>query len=260
MGDDAPGPRTMPPAAATLALLLAAPECGLPDLSPRRPWSPGETLAFDVDVMGVVQAGTLQLRVEPPILGGAQIPLRALVKNTSVFAKVRRVKGSAASFVEAATLRPRRYRDDVDQDGVRRTTDTSFERGSPTVRMAWTSGDQRGTIDFERRQEVLDAVSALYYLRAAELAPGQEICFDLLANRRYWRLRGSVARKADRVDTAAGSFTALRLDARLTRADDPSAVRPLHLWIADDRRRLLVAIVSEVDLGPVRALLSRAPE
>jgi len=250
----------MPLAAATLALLLAAPECGLPSLAGRRPWAPGEVLTFDVDVMGVVQAGTLQLRVEPPILGGAQIPLRAQAKNTSVFAKVRKVRGTASSFVEAATLRPKRFRDDVEQDGVRRTTDTSFDRESRSVRMAWTSGDRRGTTDFERRQEVLDALSAIYFLRAAALAPGDEICFDLLANRRYWRLRGAVAARTDRVDTAAGTFPALRVDARLTRADDPSASRPLHLWISDDRRRLLVAIVTEVDLGPVRALLARVSD
>jgi len=250
----------MPLAAAALALLAAAPPCGLPPLSRARPWGPGEVLAFDVDVMGMVKAGTLQLRVDPPILAGGQIPLRALAKNTSVFAKVRRVKGTAASFVDAATLRPRRFRDDVEQDGVRRTTDTTFDRDAPAVRMAWTSGDQRGTTDFERRQEVLDALSAIYFLRAAALAPGDEVCFDLLANRRYWRLRGTVAARPEKVDTAAGTFSALRLDARLTRADDPAAGRPLHLWLSNDRRRLLVAVVSEVDLGPVRALLARASD
>lgn len=246
--------------AAALALLAAAPDCGLPPLARQRPWAAGETLAFDVDVMGMVKAGTLQLRVEAPILGGAQIPLRARAQNTSVFAKVRRVKATATSFVEATSLRPRRFRDDVDQDGVRRTTDTAFERDAPAVKMAWTSGEQRGTASFERRGEVLDALSAIYYLRAAALSPGDAFCFDLLANRRYWRLRGTVAARPEKVETAAGSFQALRLDARLTRADDPSASRPLHLWLSGDRRRLLVAVVTEVDLGPVRALLARAAE
>jgi hypothetical protein len=244
--------------AAALALAAAAPgACGLPPLSAARPFAPGELLSFDVDVMGVVKAGTLQLAVEVPILDGAQIPLRARVRNTSVFAKVRQVRGVATSFVDAATLRPQRYRDEVDQDGLRRTTDTRLDRPGPLVRMAWTSGEQQGVAEFERRREPLDLLAALYYLRAAELRPGAAICFDLLANRRYWRLSATVAEKPEKVESPAGAFRTLRVDAQLVRADDATQTRPLHLWISTDERKLLVAVVSEVDLGPVRAMLAR---
>jgi len=244
---------------AALALALSAPgACGVPPLAAQRPWGPGEVLLYDVGVAGVVKGGTLQLAVDAPILGGAQIPLRARAKNTSVFAKVRRVKGSAVSFVSARTLRPGRYRDDVDQEGVRRTTDTRLDLPGPTVRMAWTSGAEKGVAEFERQRESLDLLSAIYLLRAAELRPGAEVCFDLLANRRYWRFLGRVAEKAERVPTPAGDFDTVRVDARLTRADDPSKGRPLVLWISTDARRLLVAAGSEVDLGPVVATLVRA--
>lgn len=240
-----------------LAAALAAPPCGLPPLAPARPWTAGETLSFDVAVMGMVKAGTLQLAAEAPMLSGTQVPLKARVRNTSVFAKIRRVKGVALSWVDARSLRPQRYRDDLDQDGVRRTTDTRFDRAGPTVKMSWTSGQQKGVAEFERQQEVLDALSAIYLLRAAELRPGEELCFDLLANRRFWRFRGTVAREQERVDTEAGSFQTIRVDARVVRADDAAQSRPLHLWFSSDRRRLLVAVVSEVDLGPVQAMLSR---
>ena len=188
------------PALAALPLVLAGSDgCGLPPLAAQRPWIAGERLTFDVDVMGVVKAGTLQLAVEPPILGGSQLPLRARVRNTSVFAKVRRVKGVALSWVDPQTLMPQRFRDDVDQNGVRRTTDTRLDRPGPTVRMAWTSGEERGVAEFERMQPALDAVSSVYLLRAAELRPGAALCFDLLANRRYWRFSGKVAEKPERV-------------------------------------------------------------
>jgi hypothetical protein len=241
--------------AAALALALAAPgACGVPGLAPERPFAPGETLTFDVDVMGVVKAGTLTLAVEEPILQGSQIPLRARVRNTSVFAKVRRVKGVAVSFVDASSLRSQRFRDEVDQDGVRRTTDTRLDRPG-AVRMSWTSGPEKGVSEFERQGEALDLLAAIYLLRAARLEPGASLCFDLLANRRYWRFRGTVAAKVEPVETPAGTFETLRIDAHLARADAAALSRPLHLWISTDARRLLVAAVSEVDLGPVRALL-----
>jgi len=243
--------------AATLALALAAPPCGLPPLAAERPWSAGETLSYDVAVMGIVKAGTLQLGADAPMLQGTQVPLRARVRTTSVFAKIRRFKGVALSWVDAGSLRPQRFRDDVEQDGVRRTTDTRLDSPDPVVRMAWTSGAERGTVEFARQQAVLDALSAIYLLRAARLEPGSELCFDLMANRRYWRFRGTVAAELEPVDTEAGRFTTRRIDARVVRADDPTQSRPLHLWLSTDRRRLPVAVVSEVDLGPVQAMLAR---
>ncbi|MBI5069765.1 MAG: DUF3108 domain-containing protein [Deltaproteobacteria bacterium] len=243
--------------AAALAVALAAPPCGLPPLAAERRLSTGETLSYDVAVMGIVKAGTLQLATEAPMLQGSQVPLRARVRTTSVFAKVRRLKGVALSWVDAGTLRPQRFRDDVDQDGLRRTTDTRFDRPGPLVKMSWTSGADKGSVEFQRQHEPLDALSAIYLLRAAELRPGDELCFDLLANRRYWRFRGTVADKVEDVDTEAGRFRTVRIDARVVRADDATQSRPLHLWFSTDRRKLLVAVVSEVDLGPVQAMLTR---
>ena len=77
-----------------------------------------------------------------------------------------------------------------------------------------------------------------------------------MANRRFWRFKGTVA-ASEKVDTAAGSFDTLRVDGTLQRADGGGPDRPVHFWFSKDARRLPVAAVSEVDLGPVRALLSR---
>jgi hypothetical protein len=199
--------------------------------------------------------------VESPARGGGPIPLQARMRNTSVFAKMRRVRAIAHSWLDPETLRPQRYRDDADEDGVRRSTEARLDGDGPTVELAWTHGERKGTRTFERQGEVLDLLSAIYYLRAAELTPEGEICFDLLANRRYWRLRGKVAAGTERVDTPAGPFETIRLDATLTRmatADDPRVrSRELHLWFSTDLRRVPVAGVSEVDQGPVRALLAR---
>lgn len=256
-----------PVAAALVAALVSAPAgtapaaCGLPPRSGALPFRPGEVLRYDVDVMGVVKAGTLQLAVEPPILGGSQLPLRARVRNTSVFAKVRRVKAVAFSWIDPETLRPQRYRDEMDENGLRKSTDVRFDRPGPNLTMAWIRGGERGRTAFPRAHPAaLDLLSVLYYLRGATLRPGDALCFDLFGNWRLWRLTGTVAGKAERVDTPAGSFETLRIDSRLVRADDPSKSRPLHLWISTDPRRLPVAAVSEVDVGPVRALLAAAKE
>jgi hypothetical protein len=244
---------------AVLALSLgAAPACGLPALGPGEPpWRTGESLGYDLDVLGIVKAGTMQLAVERPMSGGKVIPLRARARTDAAIANVKRFAGVALSWIDARTLLPERYRDEADEGGVRKTSDARILPAGPELTIEYRYGERSGKSSYPRERDVLDALSTIYYLRAARLAPGDRFCFDLVANRRFWRLEGTVAAKRERVDTPAGRFETFRVDATTRRADRPGdRPRPVHLWFGTDARRLPVAFVSEVDVGPVRATLS----
>ncbi len=245
--------------AALLALALAADAgCRLPPLAPgERPWKSGETLTFDLDVLGMVKAGTLEVSVERPMSGGKIVPLRARAKTTASVANVRSFAGVALSWIDAATLLPERYRDEAEEDGVHKMSDTRIAPRRPELAVAYQYGETKGVTTYPRAGDVLDALSTMTFLRAARLAPGDRFCFDLVANRRFWRLEGQVAAKTESVETPAGRFETLRVDAATRRIDRPEdRPRPVHLWFSRDARKLLVAIVSEVDIGPVRAVLS----
>ncbi len=246
-------------AAGLLALALAAePACGLPPLAPgERPWKTGETLTYDLDVLGVVKAGTFQLSVERPMSGGELVPLRARARTTSSVANVKRFAAVALSWIDARTLLPERYRDESEEDGVRKISDATINPPGPELVIETQYGDRTSRLTFPRQGTVLDGLSAIAYLRAAKVAPGDRFCCELVANRRFWRMEGSIAPKAEKVDTPAGKFDTFRVDATLRRVDRPAdRPRPVHLWFTRDARRLPIAIVSEVDVGPVRAMLS----
>ena len=205
----------------------------------------------------MVKAGTLQLTVERPMSGGKIIPFRGRAKTTQAAASLKPTAGVALSWVDATTLRPERYRDEAEEGGVHKVSDTRILPAGPELVIEHQYGDTAGKTTYPRERDVLDAVSALYYLRSARLAPGDRICFDLVANRRFWRLEGTVAAKKEKVETPAGKFETLRVDATTRRIDRPEdRPRPLHLWFGTDARRLPVAIVSEIELGPVSATLS----
>ena len=237
-----------------LALALAGAPCGLAPVQARLPFASGETLTYDVDVMGVVRTGELQLSVEPRS-SRQVLPFRARARNTSVFAQASRLRAYAISWVDARTLRPRRYLDEADEDGVHKRTEARFEPSGP-VGLDYVLGEKKGRYEVERQGEVLDAVSTLYYLRAADATPGRELCFDAIGYRRVWRLRGAFAEGTERVESPAGIFDAVRFDGTAARADGPT--RPFHIWFTKDARRLPVALVGEMALGPVRATLTRA--
>jgi hypothetical protein len=246
-------------AAALVAVALAAEPCGLPAAQgDDRPWRVGETLTFDLDVLGVVKTGTLQLSVERAMSRGRIVPLRARAKTTSAVANLKRFTGVALSWIDLATLLPERYRDETDEDGVRKISDARLLPPGPDIVIEQEVGPKKSRVRVPRVSDVLDPLSALARLRAARLAPGDRFCFDLVANRRVWRVEGTVAARSEKVETPAGRFDTVRVDATARRADRPpeAGSRPVHVWISRDARRLPVAIVSEVDVGPVRATLS----
>jgi hypothetical protein len=236
-------------AAAVAALVSGSAGCGLPEAGPA-PWVERETLTYEVDV--------------PRGLGSARATLRAssaagqvlLVGDAGLDAPlgISRARGTARSWMDAATLRPGRYADEIVDRTGRATSAASFGRG-PAIRIDWTDGERRGVNAFVRQPDVLDALSVVYYLRAAELRVGVPLCFDLVGGRKAWRVSGTVG-AAERVETRAGNFTAIRIDGRATRTDRPGETMRLQLWVSSDARRLPVQATVKSDAGTVRALLA----
>lgn len=245
--------------ALVLALLLASPPaCTLPPLTGRPPWQPGERLRMELSLLGAVKVGEVNFSVERPLSNGAVIPLVAKARNTARFGPLQKLVAVALSWVDARSLRPERYREEADEDGRRRSIDVRFVPPGPRVTLETMDGSRRGTASFERQGEPLDALSAVYYARATRLAAGDRLCFDLVANGKYWRFEGAVARETERFEVPAGRFEALRVEGTARRADGAGKPRSIWIWYSADARRLPLAVVTEVDLGMVSAKLEEA--
>jgi hypothetical protein len=248
--------------ATALALLLAAPPpCALPPLTAGPPpWRTGERLRMDLALLGSVKVGEVQFSVERPISSGAVIPLVAKARNTARFGPLQKLVAVALSWVDARTLRPERYREEADEDGRRRSIDVRLVPPGAQVTLETADGAARGATAYDRRGDVLDALSAVYYARATRLAAGDRLCFDLVANGKYWRFEGAVAAQKERFEVPAGRFEALRVEGTARRADGAGKARSIWIWYSADARRLPLAVVTELDLGMVSAKLEEASD
>lgn len=247
-------------APALVALSLSASGCGLPPLAPGPlPFAAGETLRYDLDLLGMVRAGSLELSVERTTPGGREIPLRARARTDASVENLLRLTAVAFSWVDARTVIPERYREEAEENGVHKVSDFRLSPAGATIDVDYDMGGAHSQGHFPRQGAVLDALSALYLLRAAKLAPGESFCFDLVARGKVWRVQGSAAPKFEKLTTVLGPIETFRLDAKATlenRPQDP--VREMHAWFSNDARRLFLVAVGDVDLGPVRLTLAEA--
>jgi hypothetical protein len=157
--------------------------------------------------------------------------------------------------VDARTLLPERYREEADENGVRKVSDTRLTPPGPTIDLAFDIAGAKTTARFPRQGTVLDAISAVYYLQSAKLAPGDRMCFDLIARGRVWRVTGTVA-PGGTIDSALGKVETIRIDALAGIAGLDGKQHRMRVWLTAGAPRRFVVAVGEVDLGPVKVTLT----
>lgn len=243
-------------AAALLAAVVAADPCGLPPAG-RPAWTIGETATYDLDLLGLVRAGSLQLSTERPsaLSGGNIVPLRARARTEASVANLLKLTAIAYSWVDARTLLPERYREEADENGVRKVSDAKLAPPGPNIDFSSEIGGKKGMAQVPRKGPALDAVSAVSYLQAARIAPGDRMCFDLLARGRVWRVTGTVA-AGGRIESVLGKVDTLRIDAQATVAGAEEERHQMHVWFTTAAPRRFLVAVGDVDLGPVKVTLA----
>lgn len=246
------------PSASKLAL-RPAPAGSCPALPKVRagplPFPSGESLSYEVDVMGA-RAGKMTFDVLPRTGRGAdaEIPVRVRAESNSFFTKVRKISSEVTSFLRPRDLRPARFHEDLAEGALTRVADVLF-RPDKTVEVTWQSNrDGRGGGRYGYANDALDYVGGIFLFRGIPLRVGEPFCFDAYAIKRMWRVEGKVEAK-EHVSVPAGEFEAFHLAGVATSANGKLR-REVHVWISDDARRLPLAAVGVIDLGPVRATLT----
>ncbi|NOK31902.1 DUF3108 domain-containing protein [Corallococcus exercitus] len=228
-------------------------EQGLPALRSQLAFKPGELLEFDMDAMGA-KAGKLTMRVQRPANGA--LPVLVEAQTNTLFSKVRRVRGSATSYLHPKTLRPSRYTEEAVENEQRRKVNVDFGAQDKSVKVDYQIGDRpKGHFDYAFDKDGLDVAGAIYLIRQLPLKKDLPVCFDVYGIRRMWRMTATVVER-EHVSLPLGEFDAWHLAGTAVRLDRPSQTRDVHVWITDDERRLPLAAVGAIDLGAVRLTLS----
>lgn len=228
-------------------------EQGLPVLRSPLAFKPGELLEFDMDAMGA-KAGKLTMRVQRPANGS--LPVLVEAQTNTLFSKVRRVRGSATSYLHPKTLRPSRYTEEAVENEQRRKVNVDFGAQDKSVKVDYQIGDRpKGHFNYAFDKDGLDVAGAIYLIRQLPLKKDLPVCFDVYGIRRMWRMTATVVDR-EHVSLPLGEFDAWHLAGTAVRLDRPSQTRDVHVWITDDDRRLPLAAVGAIDLGAVRLTLS----
>lgn len=258
-----------------LALALALAACGGIEAHPVAPAAavmapaqkelglyPGETMAFEVKLAGVL-VGEAQLAVGEPGLvdGKTAVVVRSRAATAGAAALLKRISDEATSLIDTATGAPISVDTEV-WNGERHITAHSTFQGT-TAKIRYQRNDAKPidlVVDFKTNQ-LHDSHTAMAQVRSWRGAAGDRRTLYVVGGRRMWRVDVTYV-GADTIGTELGNrkaivFEGISYKVRKNLAvDEKAPSRTFRVWLSDDADRVPLRVAAKTELGEVEMTLT----
>ena len=219
------------------------------------PWR-GEQLKFGV-YYSFVKAGTAYIKNRGLVeFDGRQ----AYLVQTSAFSAaaidtVFKVRDINYSWIDATDFYSIGYCQSLREGNYKRDEWVIFDYPNQSYYGEIKKKGEAREISGSVTQQVLDILSALYYVRTRPLEPGTQVVFDILNREEQYPLVVNVLRR-ETVKTSAGKFKTIVVEPQF-RGEGifVSKGKSLQVWLTDDAYKMPVKMKTEVFIGSVSAEL-----
>jgi hypothetical protein len=210
--------------------LLGLASMSAPSVERTVPFKVGEKLTYDVAWSSYVTAGTAVTEVQSKQPTPHSIAYHIVADGRPVpfVERLYALHYHLDALLDAYSLLPDRATVDIEEGSRKRTR----------------------TKEFDRRVEphALDALSAIYALRAAPLRPGVRMTWPVVENGVTYTVRLETS-APEQVRTSIGTMAAWKVTPSATDENHQPAGRNMAIWISTDVRRLPLKLQAELPVG-----------
>jgi hypothetical protein len=222
------------------------------------PFAVGEILTYDVSWSSFLTAGTLIASVieKKPSLDSTAYLIVAEGRPTPLLAGLYRLYYKLDTLVDAYTLLPQRATNYSEEGARRRLGTTRFDRAARKVFFEFTS-ETTAKADFPVPPLTQDALSAVYWLRAAAFKAGDRITLPVSDDGSTFEAQFQIG-APERVPTGIGDRQAWHIGVSIVDDKRQSVGGNVVVWISDDARRVPVRVQADLPVGRVELTLREA--
>ncbi len=226
----------------------------LPD-NTHAPWS-NQSLQYGV-YYSFIKAGTAYIKTRGLMSKNGKTAY--LIQTTAFSAKVidsvYKVRDINYSWLDATTFHSLGYSQSLREGNYKRDEWVTFDDANGRFYGQVQKKEEPRAIAGELKQQVLDILTSLYYVRAKPLQVGQDVTFDIVNRETQYPLVVKVLGK-ETVKTPAGKFNCWLVEPQF-RGEGifVSKGKSLKVWLTDDAYRMPVKMAVEVFIGSVTAEL-----
>ncbi len=226
----------------------------LPD-NTHAPWS-NESLQYGV-YYSFIKAGTAYIKTRGLMSKNGKTAY--LIQTTAFSAKVidsvYKVRDINYSWLDTTTFHSLGYSQSLREGNYKRDEWVTFDDANGRFYGQVQKKEEPRAIAGELKQQVLDILTSLYYVRAKPLQVGQDVTFDIVNRETQYPLVVKVLGK-ETVKTPAGKFNCWLVEPQF-RGEGIFVAKgkSLKVWLTDDEYRMPVKMAVEVFIGSVTAEL-----
>jgi uncharacterized protein DUF3108 len=224
---------------------------------------PGETMAFEVRVAGVL-AGEAQLAVgEIGVVDGRRaVVVKSRAATAGAVALVKYIVDEATTVIDAETGRPISVENHVLLNGKDTVATAKFAGKTAEITYKRADETQPHTSRFDFAVETIhDAHTAMAALRGWRPAPGQvgagtTRSVVVVGGRRLWRVDVQLV-GSDTIGSAVGNRRAVVYEGKSYRARPNLTIesnkpgRTFRVWLSDDADRVPLRVSAQTELGDI---------
>jgi hypothetical protein len=212
------------------------------------PFSPGETLTYDVSWSSFLTAGgaTLSVKDKKPSYGSDAYYIVAEGRPTPLLSKLYDLYYKADTLLDIYSLLPQRASIYSEEGKRSRLKVTTFDQAA---RKAQYEVQTRTLMKKELAISAYsqDGLAALYVLRAIALKPGDKFSMPICDAGEAYTVQITVG-GVETVKTGIGDVRAWKITPVVPAAKAGGATR-LNVWLSDDPRRLPVRMQAQLPVG-----------
>lgn len=219
---------------------------------------PGETMAFEVHISGVL-AGEAQLAVgQPGELDGRQvIVVKSRAATAGAAALIKQISDEATSVIDVETGRPISLDSLIVNSGKRTTASAKFSGGiaEVTYQRPTDAAPKTTKINFGN-VIVNDAHTAMAALRGWRATKGATRTVYVIGGRRLWRIDVTYAGEQT-IGGTLGNRRAIMFEGKSYRAkpnmtiESNKPARTFSVWLSDDADRVPLKVTASTELGEI---------
>lgn len=213
------------------------------------PFRVGEKLDYRVGWASFATAASLQVSVPErrQLFGWSTWHFRAALHTQSPVRSLFSIDDEFDSYTDALVLDTRRYETYQNELGRKEDHVADFLTSG---QKPWGPGP-----DVIVLPGTTDPVGALYALRAVDWLRTPEFHLPVYDGHDVYRLSAKLDSKSDTVSVAAGTFSASRVDVKLSPSSRQTADILFQVWLANDAARTPVQFQARLPFGSIHAEL-----
>lgn len=219
---------------------------------------PGETMAFEVHISGVL-AGEAQLAVGQPgeIDGRKVIVVKSRASTAGAAALLKQISDEATSVIDVETGRPISLESLIVNGGKRTTASAKFAGGIAEVTYQRPTDSKPLTQKINFGKVIVnDAHTAMAQLRGWKATKGATRTVYVIGGRRLWRIDVTYAGEQE-IGGVLGNRRAIVFEGKSFRAkpnmtlESSKAARTFTVWLSDDADRVPLKVTATTELGEI---------